>query len=354
MTHTAGSGVSSADFPNIASIVRNRNALAANRRADELQPGAVKAAEQTNDLNAFSLRQNQRTERSQETEAQLLRDFQDNKPGAGRALAFNFPEKMTAGLEALAKQRDMKLEELNTRLMAVGRTATAYTAFVTDPANKNLTPAQKQAAWDQGRSALVRRFPEFTEADVPLKPNSFFLKSAISTLSSVAQLIKQGAGPEQKIIEGGTGKPGETRKLRVNVKGPEGPVAPINVAAVSAAGKGADGSTDSLPAGISNTIFRVVNNLFGDIFDLENNVITVLDPEERKKMIAVAARAEQIAQEDRLPALQAVQQAAREFNIAIPERPGTGENVNRARPGAPSETRSTQLKAFADFVDKLE
>jgi hypothetical protein len=70
-------------------------------------------------------------------------------------------------------------------------------------------------------------------------------------------------------------------------------------------------------------------------------------------MMAVASRAEQLNVQEGLPPLQAVRQAAEELGIEFPELQQRGSaGVNRARPGVESETRTKQLKAFKDFVNK--
>lgn len=342
------SGVSSSDFPDVSAVVRNRNALAANRRAEELQPGRLEQQQQRTDINAFTLRSEGARESSEAETARILGDIAADRPGAFRELAIQNPDRLTKVLEAQAKKRDMDLTAFNTRLMAVGRFATA---FAENSSAKAVSPEQSQEQYTQARAALVRRFPELTEEDVPTKPNSLFLKRAISALSGVAELQKQaGFGQGNQFVQTGVeGQPGATQTRRVPKAGPEADIGPPKLPAPTA-GRGGAGSSGSVAA--SNTILRAVNGLFGDIFDLESGRIQVLDPEERRKMMAVASRAEQLNVQEGLPPLQAVRQAAEELGIEFPVLQPGGGNVNRARPGVESETRTKQLKAFKDFVNK--
>lgn len=342
------STVSAQDFPNVAQVIRNRSNIAANRRQEELQPGRLEQQGQQTQLNAFELRGEQSREFGEKETARILRDIQAEVPGAFRELAIQNPDRLTKVLEAQAKKRDMDLNAFNTRLLAVGRFATAFAENASDP---SIPSEQRQQQYTQGRDALVRRFPELTEKDVPLKPNSLFLKSAISALSGVAELQKQaGFGQGNQFVQTGVeGQPGATQTRRVPKAGPEADIGPPKLPAPTGAGRG--GSSGSTAA--SNTILRAVNGLFGDIFDLESGAIQVLDPEERRNMLAVAARAEQLNAQQGLPPLQAVRQAAGELGIDFPELgPQGAASTNRARPGVESETRTKQLKAFRDFVNR--
>jgi hypothetical protein len=344
------STVSAQDFPNVAQVIRNRSNIAANRRQEELQPGRLEGQQQTNELNAFNLRQNVRTEANQAETARLLTDLQNDVPGAFRQLAIQNPERLTTVLEAQAKKRDMDLNAFNTRLLAIGRMATAFAGNAA--ADKAVAPEEQQRQYTQSRDALVRRFPEITEEDVPLKPNSLFLKRAMSALSGVAELQKQaGFGQGTSFVQTGVkDQPGATQTRRVPTAGPEADIGPPKLPA-PAAGRG--GAGGGVTTAASNTILRAVNGLFGDIFDLETGRINVLDEDKRQDMLAVAARAEQLTDQEGLPPLQAVRQAASELGIQFPDvGPASGASVNRARPGVESETRTKQLKAFRDFVNK--
>ena len=342
------SGVSSSDFPNVGQVIRNRNALATNRRAEELQPGRLEQQGQRTQINAFTLRSEAARESSEAETARILKDIQADRPGAFRELAIQNPERLTKVLESQAKKRDMDLTAFNTRLMAVGRFATA---FAENSSDKTIPPEQAQQQYTQARTALVRRFPELTEEDVPTKPNSLFLKRAMAALSGVSELQKQaGFGQGNKFVTTGVeDRPGATQTRRVPIAGPEADIGPPKLPAPTAGrGGGSSGSTAA-----SNTILRAVNGLFGDIFDLESGAIQVLDPEERRNMLAVAARAEQLNAQEGLPPLQAVRQAAGELGIEFPELGIQGAaSTNRARPGVESETRTKQLKAFKDFVNR--
>jgi hypothetical protein len=343
----SSSGVSSSDFPNVFAIVRARNSLAANRRAEELQPSRVTSAQQVNQINAFDIRQNERTEAGAASLAQSRQDLQEGKAGAGRAFAINHPEELTEIFEAQAKKREMDLNAFNTRIIAVGRFATGFAGSLPP----DVTPEQGQQQYTQGREALLRRFPELTEEDVPSKPNGLFIRRAITAMSAVAELQKQaGIAQGQKIIKGGTGEPGETRQRRVNVAGPEGPVAPTNVAAPktgAGGGRGSGTGPGEIKAADTNAIKAIINDRVGEFFDPRTNEIKVLDPERRSLALAILDEASRIFARGGVTHADAVTQAARKFDVQITEAAGAGDN--RARPGPDSPKRTKQLEAFKKF-----
>jgi hypothetical protein len=343
------SGVSSSDFPNVFGIVRARNSLAANRRAEELQPGAVQKQRQEVELNAFTLGREERGVASEKETARILDDIRADRPGAFRELALHDPARLTSVLEAQAKKRDMDLNAFNTRLMAVGRFATGF-AGSQGPGG---TPEQAQQQYTQGREALVRRFPELSEEDVPVKPNSLFLKRAISALSAVSELQKQaGFGQGNAFVQVGGPEPGSTQTRRVEKAGPTEDIGPPKLPAPPKTG-GAGGSgkgIGEITSADTNTLKSIINDRVGEFFDPRTNEIKVLDPERAALALGILEEASRIFARGGVTHADAVTQAARKFDVQIQEAAGAGDN--RARPGAEGETRTKQLKAFRDFVNK--
>jgi len=335
--------------PSPLAVVQGREIIARTNRANELQPGRVEKQGQELELNAFNLRQNQRTEGLQAETAKIKQRMAAGDPTAFRDFALTNPTELTKILAAQAKGRELDLKEYMTRAAAIGRFATGFTGSQ----KTNTAPEEVQRQYTQGRDALLKRFPDITKEDVPEKPNSLFLNRAMSSLAGLTELMKQsGFGQGQDIIETGTGKPGETVKRRVNVAGPEGTIGEPEVAAPKASSGGSGAGAGEIKSADTNALKAIINDRIGEFFDPTSGQIKVLDPDRKALALAVLTEASAIFARGGATHAAAVTEAAEKLDIQITTP--TDDSVNRARPGSPSETRAKQLKAFGAFVDKLD
>lgn len=344
MPHKTGSGVSQSDFPDVNAIVRARALTAQTNRLNELQPGRVEELELQNQLSQQSVTKGEREQTDQERLDIARRRFADKTDAtAGVDFAREFPKEFEEVIEAQSARRKMNRKEGEAAAIAIGRMAGAFASMGKEG---------KTADWQRMRKRVMRNFPGILEDDIPPEPSTGFIRSALTFASGVAEIRKQlGIGEENKFVTVGTGVAGEKQVRRESPRGPVGDVGKPLVAKTTGTGTG---SGTGLKTAVSNTIMRQVNNLFGDIFDLENDTIKVIDPTERKKMLGVAERAEVLAETQGMAPLQAVAQAAREAGIDVPKFTKGGEKVPEANKaaGADSEARNKALKEMEAFVNK--
>jgi hypothetical protein len=339
----SSSGVSPNQFIDFNEIVQARNAIARNRRQEELQPGRVEEQRISNELNAFSVDENERKVEERKRLAIAKAALADPKqPQAGINMAREFPKEFTEILDVEATKRKMDQTERDRAAFSMARLSTAFGAM-----GKEGTPED----WKRMRDRVLKNNPKLRPDDIPEKPNAAFMRAAVVLGSGAAELAKR--QPNKFIDVGVPGKPGATRTRRVPEVGEDetfGPPVEPAPSASSGGGRGPGGGFE-VTASISNSIRRQVNDLFGAIFDLENDTIVVLDPSERKEMLGMSARAEEIFEETGLSVARAVRQAANEFNIDIPEvKPGGAKTENFK---TKEERRDKALNAAKKFVDDL-
>lgn len=346
------SGVSPSDFPSINTIVTARNAIATNKRQEELHPARVKQGQQQTELNAFNIAQNERTTGRQAEGDVLLERIGTGDPNALTEFARVDPGRFTAILEAQAKQRNMEVDEYQRGALQVGRLA--------------VVGAQSPGDWKRLRDSTLKANPKIKPEDIPENPSPTWIKFAIAQMSAVAELQKAaGFGQGNALTEVGVkGKPGAKQRALVDTgSGKTTPVGPpITPApkAGGAGGTGGDGGPGAFKTGVSGEIRRAVNTVMGEVFDPRSDQFSVLDPERQKLALAVARRAEEIMRQSgfRIGAAEAAARAAEEFGIELPKatnafrpKPAPSQNSTRAGKPATGQAREKQLKAFQDFVN---
>lgn len=347
-------------FPDINEIARARATFARTNRANALAPGDVerqglvnRGVGQQNQLRQFDIGTEERKVAGAEQLTELRGSLQRGDEGSARTFAIQRPEEFKRIIAAQAAGRKLSQDKYDAGVLQIARGATSVLRMAADGAS----PEDVQKAHTTIRESIMRRNSDMKPEDIPEKFSAEFAKSAIDFGSGIAELRKAaGLGPNQLTTVGVPGQPGAEQPALINRF--TGRTRKVGDPLVPAPGKGGGGGRggggDRLPTGVSNTILRTVNQLFGDIFDLQNDRIQILDPAKRREMLAVASRAEQLASTQGLGPIEAVEAAALELDIPIPKLGGKERSVSRDRPGAPSEVRDKQLKAMADFVDKLE
>jgi len=335
--------------PNPLAVVKGREIIARTNRANELQPGRIEQQGQQTALNAFTMRQNERTEGLQAETAKIKARIAAGDPTAFRDFALANPVEMGRVLTAEAGKRDLDLKDYATRMTAIGRFATGFAGS----SKQGTAPEEVQRQYKQGRDALVKRFPDITEEDVPLKPSTLFLNRAMSSLAGVTELMKQsGFGQGQKFVKTGTGEPGESQQRRVNVAGPEEAIGQPEVPAPKSGFGGSGGVEGEIKSADTNALKAIINDRIGEFFDPTSGEIKVLDPDRKALALAVLTEASAIFARGGTTHAAAVTEAAEKLDIQITT--AAGESANRARPGSESESRTKQLKAFRDFVNKQD
>ncbi len=325
-------------FPDVRNVVAARAGIARTRRENALQPGRLRLQGQKEKLNAFTLRQGERTEVRQTAGDDIMTRIQAGEAGAFQELATIDPARANTVLDGLAKQRKARREETDLALLATMRLAVAG--------------AQSPQDWTRMRNRVLEQHPTLTPEDIPEKPSATFMKSAIAMGAGVQALQKQaGFGQGNAFVTTGVaGQPGATQNVLANqgtgrVVAKVGP--PKTPAPKAAAGAGKGAVAGGVKTAASNAILKAVNQLHGGVFDAQGN-LTVLDPELRNKVLNIAERAEVILGRGTVSgALQAVKQAAQEAGFDFAElgvtvrdqRSPTGRSVNQPGAGAADPKR---------------
>lgn len=356
-------------FPSINRVANARSTLARTARENELQPGRVEEQTQRNTLRDFDIGARQAGVDSAARVRELNVQAEGGDTSAFGKIIREDPQRAKQQLDAVAKQRKMAADAFEIGALKIGRFANQVANILSD---KSVNPEQAQGLYTQARDVFMRKNPDATDDDVPVKISRRFIKDAIGFASDITSLRKQlGIGQGQTIITGGTGTPGQTQQRRVNIAGPEGTVAPPALAAPKGKGKGgAGGEGFQLKPADSNAIRAAANAIYGQIYGPEGELL-IVDSAAQVKALRLAARAERIFQRARergtpMAHSTAVEQAAEELGITKEDFSGgttvrdqrspTGRSVDRTGTGKRGSrgSRQNQLDAFKDFTDRLD
>jgi len=351
----APSGVSSSDFPEVNQIANAAAVMARTKRENQMQPGRLRIQGQSEQINAFTIGQGQRTEGKQAELDAIMARMDEGDPLAMRDLIRHDPKKGKSLLDGMAKERKVSTD----RVLEMG-TAISRAAIIAggDP-----------ELYPRLRDTLQKRYPEMTDADMPLEYSPNFAKRSVQALNGLQEL-RNVTGAGLKNVTKDVGVPGQPGARQLASFNPATPsqltnVGPPKTPALAKGTKGSggnagvgDGTRKDIKAADSNAISREAQFAFGGIIDPASGELVILDPKPRRDATRVAARAEKIWATNNRPDgpglghREAVLQAMNELGLFPEEEtqqaPGTTVRDQRSATGKSVDRTGTQKSNAAD------